>query len=138
MYKKGYTADMHIYEQILIDHFRNPKNKGTIPSPDFSTQQYIPSCGDTVSMQGVVKDNVLIQVAFMGSGCVISQAAASLLTECALGKSLDVLLALDKNNMLSMLNMQLGPMRVKCAELALYALQEGLREYKKSGNNDHA
>ena len=74
----------------------------------------------------------------MGSGCVISQAAASLLTECALGKSLDVLLALDKNNMLSMLNMQLGPKRVKCAELALYALQEGLREYKKSGNNDHA
>lgn len=130
---------MNIYEQALIDHFRNQTYRGTLNAPDFSAQGHIISCGDRVTIQGMVSDNYVSAIVFEGAGCVISQAAASVLCGYAVGKSIDLLLALDKNQMLSMLGIQLGPMRMKCAELALSALHDGLREYrKKSGSNDHA
>jgi nitrogen fixation NifU-like protein len=130
---------MNIYEQTLIDYFRNPKHRGSITVPDFSAQGQIPSCGDRVIIQGRIADAHIINIVFDGAGCVISQAAASLLTEYALGKSIDTVLALDKNHLLSMLGIQLGPMRMKCAELALSALHDGLREYReKSSSSDHA
>lgn len=129
---------MKVYEQTIIDHFRNQRNKGILENPDFSTQEYIPSCGDRIALQGNIVEGKLTAIRFTGTGCVISQAAASLLTESALGKSTDELLALDKNHLLSMLGMQLGPTRLQCALLALHALQEGIREYIKSscGNDD--
>ena len=137
--KKSIIVDMKIYEQIIIDHFHNPRNKGTLVNPDFATQEYIPSCGDRIALQGTITENKLSTIRFTGAGCVISQAAASLLTEYALGKSIEELLALDKNHMLSMLGMQLGPTRLQCALLALHALQEGIRGYtKSSGGNDDA
>ena len=128
-----------MYKGLLTDHFRNPHNKGELQNPDFITEELIPSCGDRVCMQGIIKENRLITLAFTGSGCVISQAAASLLTGIVIDKSIDELLLLDKNHMLSMLGMQLGPTRLRCALLALDALQKGIREYvKKSGSNDDA
>ena len=132
---------MKLYESTIIDHFRNPRNKGTFSDPDFSTQEYIPSCGDRIALQGKITDGTLSAVAFTGSGCVISQASASLLTEYALGKFTQELLALDKNHLLSMLGIQLGPTRLQCALLALQALQEGVQEYMKrtkssGGSND--
>jgi len=130
---------MKVYEQALIDHFRNPRNKGILARPDFSTQEYIPSCGDRIGMQGTIALGRLTEIKFTGTGCVISQAAASLLTEYAQGKSLEELLSLDKNALLSMLGMQLGPTRMRCALLSLHALQEGIKEYmKKSGGSDNA
>jgi nitrogen fixation NifU-like protein len=130
---------MNLYEQALIDYFRNPKHRGSLSDPDFSAQGQIPSCGDRVIVQGMITNDHITGIAFDGAGCVISQAAASLLTEHALGKSIDTVLALDKNHLLSMLGIQLGPMRMKCAELALSALHDGLREYReKSSSRDHA
>lgn len=122
---------MNIYEQLLIDHFRNPKYRGTLSTSDFSAQGQILSCGDKVTVQGLITDNHITTIVFEGAGCVISQAAASLLCEYAVGKSVDLLLTLDKNQILSMLGVQLGPMRMKCAELALSALQNGLQEYRQ-------
>ncbi len=134
--QKGYNRGMKVYEQIIIDHFRNPRNKGILEKsgkkPDFATQEYLPSCGDRIALQGNIVDGTLSAIRFTGTGCVISQAAASLLTEYALEKSIDELLVLDKNHLLSMLGMQLGPTRLQCALLALHALQEGIREYTKS------
>jgi len=137
--KRGILTDMKIYEQTIIDHFRNSRNKGTLKDPDFATQEYIPSCGDRIALQGIVTKKSLSAIRFTGTGCMISQAAASMLTEYALGKSIDELLLLDKNHLLSMLGMQLGPTRLQCALLALHVLQEGIREYtKKSGSNNDA
>ena len=113
-----------------MDHYRNPRNNGIIDRPDFSADQRNSSCGDEVLCTGVFCDNILIDVAFKGKGCVISQSTASLLSEYVKNKSLDEILALAQDDLIAMLGMQLGPVRLLCALLSLVALQNGVREYK--------
>lgn len=120
---------MNLYQDVLTDHYRNPRNRGVLEHPDFTSGEDNPSCGDSVSMYGRVKDGRLIEVSFQGTGCVISQAAASLLTQAVLGKSLDDIMKLDAAFMRTLVGIELGPTRVRCALLALEALQKGIREY---------
>lgn len=122
---------MDLYQQTLMDHYRYPRNRGTLESADFKSGLYNPSCGDKVSMEGCVQEGVLIQVAFEGTGCVISQATASLLTEVLVGKSIKDIVALDNEFLHTILGMELGPIRFKCALLPLQALQEGLATFIK-------
>jgi nitrogen fixation NifU-like protein len=121
---------LNLYQEILMDHYRNPRNHGIIAQCNFSAQQRNSSCGDEVTFMGVVDHNSLVGVAFQGKGCVISQAAASLLSEKVTGMSLEDILALDKDDLIAMLGMQLGPVRLLCGLLSLTALQDGIREYK--------
>lgn len=120
---------MQLYQQIVMDHYRNPRNRGTVPSPDFTSAVHNPSCGDSLSMAGCIKDGIVTKLAFTGSGCVISQAAASMLVQASEGKSINELNSFDKTTLLSLLGIQLGPTRLKCALLALDALQQGLSSY---------
>jgi len=120
-----------------MDHYQNPRNKGRIDNPDFSTAQYNPSCGDSISIEGLIQDDVLIELAFIGKGCVISQAVASLLTEFFIGKTIEEVLAVDNKKLLEIIGMKLGPNRIKCALLSLIALKDGVLEYKDSlGDKD--
>ena len=121
---------MNLYQEILMDHYRNPRNNGIIDRPDFSADQRNSSCGDEVICTGTFKNNILVGVAFQGKGCVISQATASLLSEKVKGMLLDDILALAQDDLIAMLGMQLGPVRLLCALLSLVALQNGVREYK--------
>jgi len=122
---------MKLYKDRLMDHFQNPRNKGKLENPDFSTAQHNPSCGDSVSVQGVVKDNVLSAIAFEGKGCVMSQAAASILSEFCISKTVDEILAIQKEDLPEIIGMEIGPIRIKCALLALIALKDGILQYKK-------
>lgn len=121
---------MNLYQEILMDHYRNPRNSGVIEQPDFSAEQRNSSCGDEVVFSGIIHDNILSSVVFQGKGCVISQATASLLSEKVSGMTLDDILVLDNDDLLAMIGMQLGPVRMLCALLSLVALQRGIREYK--------
>ena len=120
---------MNIYQERLIDHYRNPRNRGTLPQADFATGQYNPSCGDSIALQANVSNGVVAQIMFEGSGCVISQASASLLTEYTLGKTLEELLAFDTDAFLKLLGISVGPTRLKCALLSLHALHKGIQDY---------
>lgn len=122
---------MNIYQERLMDHYRNPRNRGfKLPqAADFTTGQYNPSCGDSIALQGIINDQILTHLVFEGAGCVISQATASLLTEYAIGQRLDTLKTLDVDALLAMLAIPLGPTRLKCALLALHALQGGIETY---------
>lgn len=122
---------MKFYKEFLMDHYKNPRNRGKIENPDFETAQYNPSCGDSISIQGCIENGVLTKLAFVGKGCVISQAAASILIDFCLGKNIDEVLALDKNNLTEIIGMDFGPTRIKCALLSLVALKDGILEYKK-------
>ena len=136
---------MDIYKAQLLDHYRAPRNRGLLPAPDFASQACNPSCGDSVSIQGCVggdgtgdgvEDRVIVTVlAFQGSGCVISQATASLLTEYAMGKSFDEILGITTERILELVGMQLGPTRLKCALLPLDALKQALEQYDPSINS---
>lgn len=123
---------LNLYQEILMDHYRNPRNNRIIEPCDFSAQQRNSSCGDEVTFMGVVRYNVLVDVAFQGKGCVISQATASMLTERVVNMSLDDILALDKDAIAAMIGMQLGPVRMLCGMLPLMALQNGIKTYVRS------
>lgn len=122
---------MKFYKDFLMDHYKNPRNRGEIEHPDFETAQYNPSCGDSISIQGSIKNGVLTSLAFVGKGCVISQAVASVLTEFCIGKTIDEVLLLERGDLSKIIGMDLGPIRIKCALLSLVALKDGILEYKK-------
>jgi len=117
---------INLYQELLMDHYRHPRNRGTINNSDFTSVQHNPSCGDSVKFMGCIHKNKVTSLAFNGAGCVISQATASLLSEKTLNITVNDILVLDKDFVLRMIGMQLGPIRLKCALLPLQALQEGL------------
>ena len=120
----------NLYAQELQEHYRHPKNKGELKNPDFSSRQYNPTCGDTISVQGKIKDSIVTDLMFDGEGCVISQATASMLTEHCKGMTVDEILSLDNGFVTNLIKMELGPARLKCAVLSFRALQEGLAQEK--------
>lgn len=120
---------MNLYQEILMDHYKHPRNYGSLDKYDFSSGQLNPSCGDSVIMQGIVENNFIKELKFTGKGCVISQATASLVTQAGKGKSIDEILQWDANYITELIGMQLGLLRLKCAMLPLQALQKGIRSY---------
>ena len=119
----------YLYQEILMDHYRNPRNNGILARYNVREEQRNSSCGDEILFTGIIEHNILVDVAFLGKGCVISQAMASLLSEQVKGMSLDDIGFLDQDDLCAMLGMQLGPVRLLCALLSLMALQKGIREY---------
>ncbi len=113
-----------IYQEIILEYYKNPHNFGTIKNPSKKTVSYNPSCGDRIEMDVLFAKNMVTDIKFRGSGCAISQASASLLTDYVKNKSKDDLKKLDKDFMMKLLGIDLGPNRVKCAVLSLEALHK--------------
>lgn len=111
--------------EFLLDHFKNPRNYGTIDNPDISHEEGNPSCGDVIRIDLKVNNNVITDVRFSGKGCTISQAAASILTEMIKNKTLDEVKKLTKDDMLSAIGIPLSPIRLKCGLLALKVIKAG-------------
>ena len=119
---------MNFYKEELLDHYYHPRNRQRLEKPDFCSGQVNPSCGDSVEMAGHLFNGSIQKLAFTGAGCVISQATASLLTEYAQGKTTQEILHFSQDDLTTLLKIELGPMRFKCAYLSLAALQKGLLE----------
>lgn len=116
---------MNAYQEDLLDHYENPSNYGTLPNPNISHEEDNPLCGDRIRIDLVVEDDIITEVRFSGHGCTISQAAASMLTEEIEGKSLTEVKQLSRDDILDMIGIPLGPVRLKCALLALKVLKAG-------------
>lgn len=114
------------YRQNILEHYQNPRNFGTLECPDISTEDSNPLCGDIIRIDLNVKDGVIAAVGFTGKGCSISRAAASMLTEEIVGKTLEEVKRIGKDEVLEMLGIELGPVRLKCALLALKTLKVGV------------
>ena len=115
-----------LYRQNILDHYQNPRNFGTLPTPDISVEDSNPLCGDKIRMDLLVEDGRVKDVRFSGVGCSISRAAASMLTEEIKGKTLDEVKRIGRDEVLEMLGIELGPVRLKCALLALKTLKVGV------------
>ena len=118
-----------MYQEFILDYYRNPRNKGILPNPDIISHDVNTSCGDEITMHVLVKDGRIGNVRFTGKGCAISQAAASMLTEYALGKSLSEVAKFNKDVMLGLINIPISCMRLKCALLGLKVLKLGVLQY---------
>jgi nitrogen fixation protein NifU and related proteins len=116
-----------LYREIIIEHYKNPSYRGHLDPRDIAFADNNPLCGDHIEVnlrlddQGVVTD-----ARFDGHGCAISQASADLLMESVIGKPLDALKQLNKQDVLDLLGIELGPVRLKCALLSLKVLKAGV------------
>ncbi len=118
---------MSVYQDMILDHYRNPRNHGTLDHATHAGESKNLSCGDDLSMTIAVKGGTVDDIRFQGQGCAISQATASLLTEYAKGKSVKTLLALEPKKVMELLGTPLSPTRMKCALLSLETLKKTLR-----------
>lgn len=116
-----------LYREIIIERYKDPQYKGTLDPHDISYEDENPLCGDQIRIDLRVDDNnVITEAAFSGHGCAISQASADLLLESIIGKNLDDIKKLDKQDILDMLGIELGAVRLKCALLSLKVLKAGV------------
>jgi len=118
-----------LYSEILRDHYRNPRNYGSLPAPAVSHEIFNPLCGDRIRIELNIADGRIEAAHFVGDGCAISIAAASLLTELIRGREIDF--AVSAEQLLSALKSEIKPSRIRCALLALEALRSALALYQK-------
>ncbi len=138
-----------LYREVILDHYRKPRNKRHIETPDIDLEHNNPLCGDEIRVEAVVRDGVVEDLSFEGQGCSISQASASMLTEQARGKSLSDVEKLilqfrgmmagreepDEDalgDLVALKGVAKYPVRIKCAVLAWDTLQEGIGGYEKA------
>lgn len=119
-----------IYKEKLMDHFKHPRNRKKLEDPDVIVKDGNLSCGDKLFLECKIENNKIVDIGFAASGCVLSQAAASMLYEKILGKTIDQALSFSKENLLELIGIELGPNRLKCAMLSLDVLKQGLQNYK--------
>jgi len=115
-----------IYRENILEHYKHPRHHGTLDNPDITYEDANPLCGDHLRMDLKVKDGKVDQVAFSGHGCSISQASASMLCERIDGQPIEAIKQLTREDVLEMLGIELGPVRLKCALLALKTLKAGV------------
>ena len=120
------------YRELILDYYRNPRNFGKLDPHDIDAKDLNPLCGDEIEMQirvSAEKDKIE-EIRFIGKGCAISQASASMLTELAKDKPLDWVKELSREDILKMLGTNdLGPARIKCAMLSTKVLKTGVYSY---------
>jgi nitrogen fixation protein NifU and related proteins len=118
-----------LYSDILLDHFRHPRNYGDLTTPDISYENLNPLCGDRIRIQVRLNNSIVQEARFKGDGCAISLAAASLLTEMIRGVRIDELANLSGESLIAALDSDIKPTRIACALLPLEALRAGLKAY---------
>lgn len=140
-----------LYQEIILDHYKSPRNCGRLEDPDIAHRGYNPLCGDEVELSLIVRDNRVADVRYQGRGCSISQASASMMTEAIKGKSLDEVkevidqfkgVMLDRNaepvegtelgDLEALQGVKKYPVRIKCALLSWNTLSEGLALLSKA------
>jgi nitrogen fixation NifU-like protein len=118
-----------LYREHILDHYKNPRNHGTIEDADVSAEGVNPLCGDQLAIDLKISDGRIEAIRFHGRGCSISQAATSMLTELAEGKTVEEAAALTKDDVLEELGIPLSPVRLKCALLGLGTLRLALNRH---------
>jgi nitrogen fixation NifU-like protein len=145
-----------IYKEVILDHYKNPRNKHDLPGAELSCTRNNPLCGDEITVFVHEEGDTIAQVAFMGAGCSISQSSASMMTEAVAGKQVDEVKALaaefrgmmagevepDEDgfgDLVALKGVVKYPIRIKCAVLAWDVLQEALDGAgSASGSAPHA
>lgn len=115
-----------LFRENILDHYQHPRCHGTLDDATVTHEDANPLCGDRIRMDVRVHEGRIEKVRFSGHGCSISQAAASMLCEHVEGKTLDEVKNLTREDVLDMLGIELGPVRLKCALLALKTLKAGV------------
>lgn len=141
-----------LYQEIIMDHRRSPRNEGLPPGHDHSADGFNPFCGDKVSVGIKVEDGVIVDVGFEGEGCAISIASASLMTESVMGRPVDEAVKIfhafrdlltntdgsasgdtpnDLGDLEALAGVKAYPTRIKCATLSWHTLKAAIDKKAK-------
>lgn len=141
----SYNLDT-LYRQVIMDHYKSPRNKGVLDGEALTVDMNNPTCGDRIQLQFQVEDNIVKNVKFDGEGCSISMASASMMTQAVKGKKLEEALKmselfsqmmmgenintekLDLEDIEALQGVSKFPARIKCATLAWKAMEKGFHE----------
>ncbi len=115
-----------LYREQILDHSRNPRNKGTLEPADYSYEDVNPLCGDEVRIDLRTDGERVTEIRFSGRGCAISQASTSMLMEMVEGQTLETVKAISREDLLEELGVPISPARMKCAMLGLKVLKAGI------------
>ena len=128
---------MNPYGAIVQEHFRNPRNYGSLDAPDIRHEEVNPLCGDRVRIEmNIGPDETVAEVRFQGDLCMIGKAASSLLTEMIAGVSVVSVAALPETRLLEVIGFPVPPARLKCALLPLVALRAGIDNWRTSRSEE--
>ncbi|TMU84502.1 SUF system NifU family Fe-S cluster assembly protein [Bacillus sp. BHET2] len=134
-----------LYRQVIMDHYKNPRNKGSLEDGSFTIDMNNPTCGDRIHLTLKVEDGVVSDAKFDGEGCSISMASASMMTQAVKGKDIEKALKLSKifsdmmqgndydddvdlGDIEALQGVAKFPARIKCATLAWKAMEKGVQE----------
>lgn len=143
-----------LYKEIILDHYKQPRNKRELPGAALTCSANNPLCGDEITVYANVDDGAISEIAFTGAGCSISQSSASMMTEAVAGKPVEEArqLASDFREMMAgeldpdedefgdlvaLKGVVKYPIRIKCAVLAWDTLQDALDDGRASGTSPH-
>ncbi|HEX8100381.1 MAG TPA: SUF system NifU family Fe-S cluster assembly protein [Actinomycetota bacterium] len=141
-----------LYKEVILDHYKSPRNKRDLPGAEFSCSKNNPLCGDQITIHAHLDDDRVAEVTFEGQGCSISQASASMLTEAVQGRTVEQAAGLaaefrsmmegeaepdedEFGDLMALKGVVKYPVRIKCAVLAWDVLQEALSESGTSSAN---
>jgi nitrogen fixation protein NifU and related proteins len=145
-----------IYKEVILDHYKTPRNKRDLPGATVSCSANNPLCGDEITVLATIEDDKVLDLAFQGAGCSISQSSASMMTESVAGSTVEVALALASDfrgmmagevepdedrfgDLVALKGVVKYPIRIKCAVLAWDVLQDALGSGgEASGSGAHA
>ena len=122
---------MDIYAQNILDHYKNPRNRGKMSNANAQHIEANTLCGDSIGVSAKIEKNIIQKIKFTGEGCAISQAAISILSEHVKRKNISVILKLGSKEMQKLLGVEITQRRIKCALLGLLSLQNAILEYQK-------
>ena len=138
-----------LYRQVIMDHYKTPRNKGTLEQDSVNIEMNNPTCGDRIQLTLQVEDGIVKDAKFDGEGCSISMASASMMTQAVKGKDVDSALkmseifsdmmlgkeyddSVDLGDIEALQGVSKFPARIKCATLAWKAMEKGVHDEEKS------
>ena len=113
-----------LYKEIILDHYRNPRNFGHLEKPTHVGALHNPFCGDRIRVEMAVENGEISDIRFSGEGCVLSIASGSLLTEFVKNKNTGIIAELSPETLVSLLGIEVSPVRLKCVLLPLDVLKK--------------
>ncbi len=127
---------MDLYAENVLDHYKHPRNAGVLKKATVTHREENLSCGDDLTIELRITDGKIADIRWQGTGCAISQAAMSMLSEELAGKTTDQTAALTPDDIRRMLGVPVGPRRIKCALLCLHTLKNAIRKWQKKPVQD--
>ena len=120
---------MDLYAENILDHYRNPRGQKKLADPSVIHREENTSCGDELTIELKIENDIITEMTWTGTGCAISQAAISLLSEEVEGIKIEEANHLSKEKIEALLGVPVGIRRMKCALLCLHTLKNTLRKY---------